>query len=163
MTMMNHNEVFIVCLGSRVHKSERYDDYGASFGPGDVIGCFISLDESGLQNKMIFFKNGVSQGEAYSGKDIPPAVYFPAVSLFNKVLIFCLMFIQLVDSIVFQAVVRVNFGPSFIVRGHDIFGANAVSELQPMNPDDRKLHEQLITSLREVRERGDKSEKEQQM
>jgi Set1/Ash2 histone methyltransferase complex subunit ASH2 len=85
MTKMNHNQVFIAFLGSRVHKSERYDDYGASFGPGDVIGCFISLDESGLQNKMIFFKNGVSQGEAYSGKDIPPAVYFPAVSLFNKV------------------------------------------------------------------------------
>ncbi len=74
-----------------------------------------------------------------------------------------MIFIRLVDSTVFQAVVRVNFGPSFIVRGHDIFGANAVSELQPMNPDDRKLHEQLITSLREVRERGDKSEKEQQM
>ena len=37
-----------------------------------------------------------------------------------------------------QASVRVNFGPSFILR-HDIFGANACSELQPMSPQDRKV------------------------
>eukprot|EP01034_Spumella_vulgaris_P038652 gene38652-47738_t len=123
-----------VRVGSRVHNSERDDEYGDSFGPGDVIGCFISLDESGMTNKMIFFKNGVSQGVAYCGKDIPPAVYFPAISLYMK------------------AEVRVNFGPSFIVRGHDIFGANAVSELQPMNPDDRKAHEARIVAIREARE-----------
>ena len=29
--------------GSRVHQSERVDDYGESFGPGDVIGCAIYL------------------------------------------------------------------------------------------------------------------------
>lgn len=33
---------------------------------------------------------------------------------------------------------RVNFGPSFIVK-HDIPGTNAVSELQPMSPEDRKV------------------------
>lgn len=31
-----------------------------------------------------------------------------------------------------------NFGPSFILR-HDIYGANAVSEVQPMSPEDRKV------------------------
>lgn len=78
--------IVLSLLGSRIHNSERHDDYGTSYGPGDVIGCFISLDESGLSNKMIFFKNGVSQGVAYSGADIPPAVYFPAVSLYMQVL-----------------------------------------------------------------------------
>ncbi len=33
---------------------------------------------------------------------------------------------------------RVNFGPSFIKRP-EIVGVNAVSELQPMNPEDRKV------------------------
>mmetsp|Transcript_42259 Transcript_42259/g.95591 ORF Transcript_42259/g.95591 Transcript_42259/m.95591 type:complete len:273 (-) Transcript_42259:241-1059(-) len=27
----------------KVHKSERFDGYGGSFGPGDVVGCAISL------------------------------------------------------------------------------------------------------------------------
>ena len=38
-----------------------------------------------------------------------------------------------------QAEVSVNFGPSFILR-HDIYGANAVSEVQPMSPEDRKVN-----------------------
>lgn len=37
---------------------------------------------------------------------------------------------------------RVNFGPSFIKRP-DIQGVNAVSELQPMNPEDRKVRDIL--------------------
>ena len=37
-----------------------------------------------------------------------------------------------------QAEVCVNFGPSFILR-HDIYGANAISEVQPMSPEDRKV------------------------
>ena len=36
---------------------------------------------------------------------------------------------------------RVNFGPSFIKRP-EIVGVNAVSELQPMNPEDRKVSQQ---------------------
>jgi hypothetical protein len=43
--------------------------------------------------------------------------------------------------------VRCNFGPSFIEK-HSIVGANAVSELQPLNPEDRKLHEQMITAIK---------------
>ena len=35
---------------------------------------------------------------------------------------------------------RANFGPSFIKRPLGMsLGANAVSELQPMNPEDRKV------------------------
>lgn len=45
-----------------------------------------------------------------------------------------------------QAKVSVNFGPSFILR-HDIYGANAVSEVQPMSPEDRKVRQHLIYFL----------------
>jgi len=32
--------------GSKLHKSERYDGYGESFGPGDVVGCAIHVPPS---------------------------------------------------------------------------------------------------------------------
>lgn len=38
-----------------------------------------------MTNQMRFFKNGKDQGIAYSGKDLPSGVYFPAVSLYMKV------------------------------------------------------------------------------
>lgn len=72
-------------IGSRVHNSQRVDGYGESFGVGDVIGCWIYLDENPAQNKMGFYKNGVFQGIAYSGEEVPTGVYFPAVSLYMKV------------------------------------------------------------------------------
>lgn len=71
--------------GSRVHNSERHDDYGEGYSAGDVIGCYISLEDDVELNKMVFFKNGVSQGVAYCGAEIPSAVYFPAVSLYMQV------------------------------------------------------------------------------
>ena len=37
-----------------------------------------------------------------------------------------------------KAQVSVNFGPSFILK-HEIYGANAVSEMAPMNPEERKV------------------------
>jgi hypothetical protein len=45
---------------------------------------------------------------------------------------------------------RINFGPSFILQ-HDIYGANALSEVQPMNPQDRREHEQRIRDIRAER------------
>ena len=80
---------------------------------------------------MRFFLNGIDQGVAYKGKEIPLGVYFPAVSVYMK------------------ARVRVNFGPSFIIK-HDIFNANAVSEVQPMNPEDRRAHDVRIATIRET-------------
>lgn len=65
--------------GARIHRSERYDGYGSSFGPGDVVGCAIYLqdessnnaysssfgvqDSSSGDNKTFikFFVNGVDQ------------------------------------------------------------------------------------------------------
>jgi hypothetical protein len=72
--------------GSKVHDSVRNDEYGESYSAGDVIGCLIILDDNNLNsNQMRFYKNGIDQGIAFSGKEIPSGVYFPAVSLYMKV------------------------------------------------------------------------------
>lgn len=77
--------MFLPSTGSKVHNSIRTDHYGAPFSPGDVIGCHIALYDDATQNKMSFFKNGVDQGVAFSGPEIPSGIYFPAVSLYMKV------------------------------------------------------------------------------
>lgn len=78
----------MISIGSKVHNSLRVDTYGEEFGVGDIIGCFIHLsDEQNLtSNSISFFKNGVDQGVAYSGSEIPGGIYFPAVSLYMKVI-----------------------------------------------------------------------------
>lgn len=43
-----------------------------------------------------------------------------------------------------------NFGPSFVIS-HDIYGANAVSEVQPLSPADRAVHERRIAGIRKAR------------
>lgn len=69
-----------------MHCSNRDDAYGDAFGTGDVIGCYLFLDDqSPLTNQMRFFKNGKDQGIAFSGKELPSGVYFPAISLYMKV------------------------------------------------------------------------------
>ena len=76
----------MTATGSKIHCSNRDDNYGSSFGPGDIIGCYLFLDDQNpLTNQMRFFKNGKDQGIAYSGKELPPGVYFPAVSVYMKV------------------------------------------------------------------------------
>lgn len=116
--------------GAKVHRSVRVDNYGDPYGEGDIIGCFIKLDDANPDNNLIrFFKNGVDQGVAFKGKDdIPCGVYFPAISLYMK------------------AVVNVNFGPNFILC-HDRFDAISVSEVQPMSVADKKYHEERILAM----------------
>lgn len=72
-----------------MNSSQRVDHYAQPYGVGDIIGCFIYLSEdmSGNNNKISFYKNGIDQGEAYTGKDVPNGVYFPAVSVYMKVCI----------------------------------------------------------------------------
>ena len=92
--------------GSRIHASQREDDWGGeSFGPGDVIGCAISLqkeEQSEEPSFIRFFKNGQPLGTSDHKKDIPVAftipngVYYPAVSLYMG------------------GIVQVNFGPHFV-------------------------------------------------
>ena len=76
-----------IIIGSKVHKSLRVDNYGESFGVGDIIGCYIHLgdEQSATSNRISFFKNGIDQGIAFCGNEIPSGVYFPAVSLYMKV------------------------------------------------------------------------------
>ena len=51
--------------------------YGTSFTDGDVISVAFDADAGTL----IFYKNGVSQGTAFSS--IPSGTYYPATSLGN--------------------------------------------------------------------------------
>lgn len=96
--------------GSKVHDGRR-EPYGTSFAQGDVLGVLIHLPPGGrpieveekcivkhmgglyyvedeepqaetlTHSKIIFFKNGVSQGVAF--KDLPEGTYYPAASLFT--------------------------------------------------------------------------------
>jgi hypothetical protein len=74
-------------IGACVNASIRNDSYGAPYGVGDVIGCYINLDDdSPVCNEIRFFKNGQDQGVAYSGSTVPYGVYFPAISIFMRVI-----------------------------------------------------------------------------
>lgn len=46
-----------------------------------------------MNNKIIFFKNGVSQGIAYQGPEIKPGIYFPAISIYMQVISFLKQFL----------------------------------------------------------------------
>ncbi|XP_021736630.1 E3 ubiquitin-protein ligase RKP-like [Chenopodium quinoa] len=66
--------------GKRVKKwNEEDEGYGQPWVVGDVIGCCIDLDE----DRILFYRNGISLGVAFSGirKMNPGLGYFPAVSL----------------------------------------------------------------------------------
>ena len=86
VALANLNPFFTFTAGSKVHNSNRDDKYGEGFGPGDIIGSYLFLDDQNpTANQMRFFKNGKDQGIAYSGKELPSGVYFPAISLYMKV------------------------------------------------------------------------------
>ena len=105
--------------GTKFHKSMG-QPYGAAYGPGDVIGCALQMgdppavgreyqrillkgveyivkeereSEPSIGSTMIFYKNGISQGVAFSDVEAEP--YYPSVSLYKS------------------ARVTVNFGPKF--------------------------------------------------
>lgn len=99
--------------GSKIHCSKREDNWGGeTFGPGDVVGCAISLppkdDLNGGVNHIRFFKNGMPMGQFVISKGkreggaafspIPDGVYYPAISLYMA------------------ASVKMNPGPHFIYQ-----------------------------------------------
>jgi len=55
--------------------------YGASYTNGDVIGALLDLDNGTL----VFYKNGISQGTAFSG--LTAGTYFAATSCYNSSLV----------------------------------------------------------------------------
>ncbi len=79
---------------------------------------------------MRFYKNGKDQGVAFKGNQLPKGVYFPTISIHM------------------YARVKVNFGPSFILI-HGLNGGMAFSEVAPMNPEERRVHENRIMEIRE--------------
>ena len=100
--------------GSKIHCSKRDDNWGGEgFGPGDVVGCAISLppkDEDGEAsgpNTIKFFKNGDAMGEFVISKGKreggdayhpPDGIYYPAISTYMG------------------ASVKLNTGPHFIYQ-----------------------------------------------
>mmetsp|Transcript_38893 Transcript_38893/g.94159 ORF Transcript_38893/g.94159 Transcript_38893/m.94159 type:complete len:413 (+) Transcript_38893:153-1391(+) len=120
--------------GSKIHASRRDDNWGGEeFGPGDVVGCSISLVPGGdstsgkkseeEQNHIRFFKNGYPMGEFFITKGrreggiaftVPDGMYYPAISLYMG------------------ASVQVNFGPNFIYPPRKL-PAPAGMKLQPIS------------------------------
>ena len=120
--------------GSKIHASRRDDNWGGEeFGPGDVVGCSISLVPGGdstsgkkseeEQNHIRFFKNGYPMGEFFITKGrreggiaftVPDGMYYPAISLYMG------------------ASVQVNFGPNFIYPPRKLPAPSGM-KLQPIS------------------------------
>lgn len=114
-------------MGSRIHNSRREDKWGGlAFGPGDVIGFAICLNENASvsssdaaavgnvtkkedatqSNHIRIYKNGVLMGSQPFGdnkkndgvafENIPLDTYFPAISCY------------------LDGAVQLNFGPNFV-------------------------------------------------
>jgi len=139
--------------GTKFHQSIG-QAYGEPYGPKDVIGCFIRLrddqPESELKDltplqiqfreqakhaamlplpggKIVFFKNGVSQGVAFT--DIFKGTYFPAIALYMG------------------ASVSVNFGPDFKFPLADELG-DGLGSFEPgpevLNPNHLQEEKKLV-------------------
>ncbi len=63
--------------GGQKWNSNSGSSYGATYTTNDIIGVALDLDAGTL----VFYKNGVSQGTAYSG--LPVGTYFPAGGRFS--------------------------------------------------------------------------------
>jgi len=66
--------------------------------------------------------------------DVPTQIYFPAISIYK------------------QATVRVNFGPTFIIKPDISLNYLPISELQPLSVEDRKEHDLRILTIRKERD-----------
>jgi hypothetical protein len=71
------NGYFYINDGRKVNNSSA-SSYGATYTDGDVIGVALDLDNSTIE----FFKNGSSQGDAYTSMNA--GTYFPAVGDYNN-------------------------------------------------------------------------------
>lgn len=140
--------IVLICycftLGGLIHCSKRFDGYmtknivGVGFGRGDIIGCYIHLNDCDVsENHIRFYKNGVELGVAftnnvnhentnkyplsatsnsnnnhYNGCLIPSAIYYPAISLYRQartsVHFSNMLFIELCYSVVFTCQSNAN-------------------------------------------------------
>lgn len=136
-------------MGSKIHRSLRHDDYGEPYGPGDVIGMLLRLQDEDtpaaaldpVANSVRYFRNGVDQGIAY--QSVPcRGFYYPAVSLYKG------------------GKVRMNFGPQFIYpppkletkqRGQKAT-CSPISDLKPMSKED--IDKQAAWVAEQIEERS---------
>lgn len=72
------NEYAYVSTSGNKYNAASSQAYGATYTNGDVIGCALDLDAG----TMTFYKNGVSQGTAYSS--LPSGYYKPAFDTYNS-------------------------------------------------------------------------------
>ena len=93
--------------------------YGASFTTGDVIGIAFDADNGTLT----FYKNGTSQGSAFTGLTSGP--YFPAVSTYSSSDSYSFNFGARVFSTAassgFKSLNTANLPASTILKGSDYF------------------------------------------
>jgi Set1/Ash2 histone methyltransferase complex subunit ASH2 len=133
--------------GAKVHCSKREDHWGGEdFGPGDIVGCAIYLQDSKKDdsststkhpNHIRFFKNGVSMGQFVINKGkreggvafaIPDGVYYPAISLYMG------------------ASVKVNMGPHFIYQPKKLPAGIKIQPVSNLCPPP-KLVEEVVTRI----------------
>jgi hypothetical protein len=67
------NDVFVYQSGGNKYGNGTSGSYGATYTTGDVIG--VALDMTGYT--LTFYKNGVSQGTAFSSTQISPYILVP--------------------------------------------------------------------------------------
>jgi len=145
--MINLGYGFRDIEGVKVHLAKR-TPYGSPYKVGDVIGFMIVLPELPEHNetkptssensttkkdeepeihpssKILFFKNGISQGTAF--EDIYKGYYYPAVSLY------------------FNATVTVGFGPDFLFppkTNVSYLPMSSVAEYDRMKQNSNKIRE----------------------
>ena len=143
--------------GSIITDSKRIDNWIGSegFGPGDVLGCAIYLDDGEdhdeNNNHIRFFKNGTCMGEFIIAKgkrsggeapfpcEIPHGTYYPAVSCY------------------LGGTVRANFGPRFVCPPKKLpagFKVAPLSDLAPPPETDAQVILDQMSSIFKMLKNG---------
>lgn len=143
-------------MGSRIHNKRREDKWGGQgFGPGDVIGFLICLNEKTIDgaenaaaaattaqtNYIQVYKNGVSMGDEQKStqrvfENVASDTYFPAVSCY------------------LNGQVHMNFGPNFVYSPAKLSNGETpkpVCELCASPPSPEEAEETIVSSSKEGR------------
>lgn len=142
-------------MGSRIHNSRREDKWGGvEFGPGDVIGFAITLNDNSMDgaaagsadgeetqsNHIRVYRNGIRMGikttNGIAFDNLSMDTYFPAVS--------CYM----------DGAVQLNFGPKFVYPPEKALNGQSpipVSKACSPPPTPEEAEEIIISSSKEGR------------
>lgn len=67
------------CWNGRKYHGMNHSSYGSQSKQKDIVGLLLDMDKKLLE----FYKNGISQGIAFTKEDFNQTIYFPIVSLFD--------------------------------------------------------------------------------